>query len=126
LIQILIMKVFGIISLIFISLTAIGQNVSGVKSASFDVTYTSLKLFPNPVVSNAVLEFKLTESAQVQVALLNILGAQVRNLVNEPRTPGNQSVQFSANQLERGTYFIRLVINGEIIKTIRIAVSPLL
>ncbi|MEP7320519.1 MAG: T9SS type A sorting domain-containing protein [Saprospiraceae bacterium] len=108
------------------SLTATAQNVANTKSASFDVTYTSLKLYPNPVVSNAVLEFKLAENAQVQVTLLNILGAQVKNLVNEPRTPGNQSVQFSANQLERGTYFIRLVINGEIIKTIRIAVSPIL
>jgi len=66
----------------------------------------------------------LLEPSRVQVTLLNILGAQVRNLVNETRNQGRQSIQFSADQLERGTYFIRLSINGDIIKTIRVAVSP--
>lgn len=90
----------------------------------FEVTYQSLKLYPNPVVTNATLEFKLLRTSNVQVNLLNILGAQVRSLVNENRNQGKQVFQFSTDQLERGTYFIRLKIDNEIIKTIRVAVSP--
>ena len=121
------MKVFGITLLVLFSFSLHGQiKLASENSSSFEVTYQSLKLYPNPVVSNGVLEFKLAENAQVQVSLLNILGAQVKNLINEPRAPGNQSIQFSANQLERGTYFIRLIVNGEIVKTIRVAISPLL
>ena len=121
------MKVFGITIFVLISFSLRGQvRLASENSSPFEVTYQSLKLYPNPVVSSAVLEFRLAENAQVQVSLLNILGAQIRNLVNESRSPGKQSIQFSANQLERGTYFIRLVVNGEIVKTIRVAISPLL
>lgn len=119
------MKLSGVIFLFFFIANASGQSfLLSEKASAFEITYQSLKLYPNPVISNAVLEFKLTQNAQVQVTLLNILGSQVKNLINENRPSGKQSIEFAANQLERGTYFIRLVINGEIIKTIRIAVSP--
>ena len=116
------MRIVVALFFLFSGLTAFAQQPSSGNNneTPFDVTYQSLKVYPNPVVSNAVLEFKLLEPSRVQVTLLNILGAQVRNLVNE----GRQSIQFSADQLERGTYFIRLSINGDIIKTIRVAVSP--
>ena len=120
------MRIVVALFFLFSGLTAFAQQPSSGNNneTPFDVTYQSLKVYPNPVVSNAVLEFKLLEPSRVQVTLLNILGAQVRNLVNETRNQGRQSIQFSADQLERGTYFIRLSINGDIIKTIRVAVSP--
>ena len=119
------MKIFVVLFFSILAWSSNGQsNFANEKVTPFEVTYQSLKLYPNPVVSNAILEFKLVDKAQVKVTLFNILGGQVRNLINEDRTPGRQSVQFSANQLDRGTYFIKLIINGEIIKTIRVAVSP--
>jgi hypothetical protein len=119
------MKLSGVLFFFFFVAHVSGQSfLVSEKATAFEVTYQSLKLYPNPVISNAILEFKLAENAQVQVTLLNILGSQVKNLINEYRPSGKQSIQFAANQLERGTYFVRLVINGEIIKTIRVAVSP--
>lgn len=123
------MKLFTSILFLFTFYLGQSQQVASTlltdKESSFEVTYQSLKLYPNPVLTNAILEFKLAQNSMVQVTLLNILGAQVKNLINETRTSGKQSIQFSADQLERGTYFIRLVINNEIIKTIRVAVAPL-
>ncbi len=118
-----------IFTILFLSLGYFGSAQQALsttigKETPFEVTYQSLKLFPNPVVTNAVLEFKLPQSSKVHVALLNILGAQVKNLINETLPSGKQSIQFSADQLERGTYFIRLSINNEIIKTVRVAISP--
>jgi hypothetical protein len=100
------------------------QSINSNKLSSFQTTYQSLKLYPNPVITTARLEFKLAERAQIQVSLLNILGAQIKNYLNEMRAPGVQIVPFQADQLERGTYFVRISINGEIIKTIRVAVAP--
>lgn len=90
---------------------------------SFEVIYTSLKVYPNPVASLATLEFKLAQPAQVRVSLLNILGAEVREILRESLPQGNQNIRFSADQLEKGTYFLRLTVNGDIVKTIRVAVS---
>ena len=119
------MKIFVVLFFSILAWSSFGQSTfANEKVTPFEVTYQSLKLYPNPVVSYAILEFKLVDKAQVKVTLFNILGGQVRNLINEDRTSGRQSVQFSANQLDRGTYFIKLIINGEIIKTIRVAVSP--
>ncbi len=101
------------------------QNANTIDHASaFEVTYESTKVYPNPVVSNAVFEFKLPNTSRVQVSMLNILGAQIKNFVNETRAAGKQTIPFSADQFQRGTYFIRLTINGEIVKTVRVAVSP--
>lgn len=113
-------------TLIFLLLYGLSRaQVKEVKSASspFEVTYTSLKVYPNPVVSQATLEFKLSHDSQVRVSLLNILGAEVKELVRQNMTSGKQNIQFNADQLEKGTYFLRLTVNGDIIKTIRLAVS---
>lgn len=119
------MKLFITSLFLIVAFTTMNaQSLQNIKNENFEVTYQSLKLYPNPVVTNAILEFQLNKSSNVQVTLLNILGAQVRNLINEARGQGRQSVQFSADQLVRGTYFVRLSIDGEIIKTIRVAVSP--
>lgn len=92
-------------------------------NTSFDVVYTSLKVYPNPVASQATLEFKLAQPALVRVSLLNILGAEVRVIVRESLPQGDQNIRFNADQLEKGTYFLRLTVNGDIVKTIRVAVS---
>ncbi|MEP7267954.1 MAG: T9SS type A sorting domain-containing protein [Saprospiraceae bacterium] len=120
------MRIIFTTFLLFIGLLGYSQqNIPGAdKSSAFAVTYESLRLFPNPVISNAVLEFKLSEPSRVQVTLHNILGAQIKSLITENLNPGKQSVQFSADQLLRGTYFLRLSINGEIIKTVRVAIAP--
>ena len=113
-------------TLIFLLLYGLSRaQVIEVKSTSspFEVTYTSLKVYPNPVVSQATLEFKLIRDSQVRVSLLNILGAEVKELVRQTMTSGNQNIQFNADQLEKGTYFLRLTVNGDIVKTIRLAIS---
>lgn len=92
-------------------------------NSPFEVTYTTLKVYPNPVVSQGTLEFKLIKNSQVRISLLNILGAEVRELTRQSMTAGNQNIQFNAEQLEKGTYFLRLTVDGEIVKTIRLAVS---
>jgi len=120
------MKIAFIVLVSFLATAGYAQQNATTRdnSSAFEVTYESTKVYPNPVVSSAIFEFKLPNTSRVQVSMLNILGAQIKNFINETRTAGKQTVQFSADQLQRGTYFIRLTINGEIIKTIRVAVSP--
>ena len=44
--------------------------------------------------------------------VFDILGRQIRELVNEVKTPGNYSVDFNAAELSSGVYFYKLEANG--------------
>lgn len=120
------MKIVCILLVSFLATAGFAQqNTKSIdKASSFEVTYESTKVYPNPVVNNSIFEFKLLNTSRVQVSMLNILGAQIKNFINETRSAGRQTIPISADQLQRGTYFIRLTIDGEIVKTIRVAVAP--
>jgi hypothetical protein len=42
------------------------------------------------------------------IKIYNVLGQEVKTLVNQMKTPGNYEVQFNANNLASGTYIYRL------------------
>ena len=64
--------------------------------------------FPNPVTSSAVLRFSLPESGVVRLVVYDVLGREMRVLVDERRGAGEHEVLFSALDLPSGTYFYRL------------------
>lgn len=120
------MRFFYTLFLLVIFSAAQAQQNSATtdKASAFEVSYESAKVFPNPVTTTATFEFKIPSTSKVQVSLLNIIGAHIKSYINEVRAAGKQSVQFSVDELQRGTYFMRLSINGEVIKTVKVAVAP--
>lgn len=114
---------YTLILLLLYSISWSQVSEAKVISSPFEVTYATLKVYPNPVVSQGTLEFKLIKDSQVRVSLMNILGAEVKELARQSMPAGKQNIQFNADQLEKGTYFLRLTVNGDIVKTIRLAVS---
>jgi hypothetical protein len=70
--------------------------------------------YPNPFNPSTTVSFRLLEPSSVTVAVYNILGQQVANILqNEEMDEGYQTVEFVPNGLATGVYFCRIDVRGE-------------
>lgn len=64
--------------------------------------------YPNPFNGSTVIEYEVPRAAFVTLAVFNLLGQQVRTLVNETVYPGLHRTTFEADGLPSGVYYYRL------------------
>lgn len=64
--------------------------------------------YPNPFNSTTRIDFTLAETAPTRLAVYDLTGRLVSNLVQEKLEPGKYSVNFSPETLASGIYFYRL------------------
>jgi hypothetical protein len=71
--------------------------------------------FPNPVKNTLIVNYRLEEKSEVQLSIYNMEGKLVRNVLNDTHQPGNYTENVNLRDLSSGTYFARLMVNGELI-----------
>jgi len=73
-----------------------------------------VQIFPNPYQGQVNIQLQLTEVAEVQVEILDIVGKKVLELENRNLSKGSHQYQFSAKArgLNTGIYLVRTTING--------------
>lgn len=64
--------------------------------------------YPNPFNGTSEVRFRVGESAEVRLQVLDLLGREVGVLVDERKIPGEYTVRFDAGRLASGTYLLRL------------------
>jgi len=64
--------------------------------------------YPNPFNPSTRIRFSIPMQSKVVLRLYNILGAELRVLVNEEKEAGIYEVEFNAKDLPSGIYFYRL------------------
>ena len=64
--------------------------------------------YPNPFNPTTVIEYNLPANALVSIKVFDILGREVKTLVNEYQAAGSRSVVFDAANLPSGVYFYTL------------------
>jgi len=64
--------------------------------------------YPNPFNPSTTLKFSIPISSFVTLKIYDETGREIVTLVNEHKSPGNYSVQWSASQFASGIYFARL------------------
>ena len=73
-----------------------------------------LPAYPNPFNDSTTLTFALERAQQVSLAIYDALGREVARPVSGLWPAGEHRVVWEADQLPAGTYFSRLMIDGQI------------
>ena len=68
--------------------------------------------YPNPFNPSTTIPFELKTNGLVKISVINLLGQEVAEIVNEFYNSGSYKVTFNARNLSTGIYFYRLQING--------------
>ncbi|MGB3018870.1 MAG: T9SS type A sorting domain-containing protein, partial [Ignavibacteria bacterium] len=67
--------------------------------------------YPNPFNPVTTINYDLPSDGIVTLKVYDILGRELKTLVNEMKTAGYYKVQFNAADLASGAYFYRLVVS---------------
>jgi hypothetical protein len=71
--------------------------------------------YPNPFNPSTTISFTLPGPAVVRLNVFNILGQEVRTLLNlVTLEEGEQSIKFDASSLPSGVYFYRIVVQTQL------------
>ena len=79
----------------------------------------AINLFPNPVNGNAaVLNYSLTQNADVTIDIFNVLGSKVKSILVAKQTIGKHETELDFTGFNNGIYFVRLN-NGGTAQTVK-------
>ncbi len=90
------------------SLSKKGNVRSGKANAQLPSKYELSQNYPNPFNPSTTINFTIPKSQNVELAVYNILGEKVAELVNSNMDAGNHSVVFNANNFSSGIYIYRI------------------
>ncbi len=69
--------------------------------------------YPNPFNFKTTIEFSIYKQAQVSLKIYDIKGHTIATLINSNKKPGTYKVEFIANELASGVYFVELTVDGQ-------------
>lgn len=70
----------------------------------------SLSVFPNPFNPSTTIEYQLKEAGTVRLSLFDILGHEVRTIIDGTEHAGHKSIHLDAGTLPSGVYYARLMV----------------
>lgn len=86
------------------------SNITGVKNKKSitPLTFALSQNFPNPFNPSTTIEYQIPKQSHVILKVFDILGNQIKELVNKDETAGKYTVIFNASKLSSGVYFYRI------------------
>jgi Secretion system C-terminal sorting domain len=74
----------------------------------------SPEIFPNPTTGACQLQYEVVERSLVQVAIYDILGKEVRDVMNDYSSDGQQSISLGTETLPSGSYVCRVRVGDRV------------
>jgi Secretion system C-terminal sorting domain/Sortilin, neurotensin receptor 3, len=71
-------------------------------------SYSLEQNYPNPFNPVTNIKYSIVNSGFVKLAVYDMLGRELKSIVNENQRPGTYTAQFDASKLTSGVYFYRL------------------
>ncbi|MEO6731544.1 MAG: DUF4331 family protein [Ferruginibacter sp.] len=75
---------------------------------------------PNPVVGRSSMRYHLDASAQINIALFDSDGRQLKVLVDKTLKPGTYTQEWNGEDLKNGIYFIKVAKDGMLKQTLKV------
>ncbi len=97
----------------FDDIQLVGEEITVILDVEETPGISSLKVYPNPVVSQAVIEYSTTKSEAITIFIYNQKGQLVRQLYHRPTQAGTHEVFWqgddeSGRLASNGLYLVRV------------------
>lgn len=89
-------------------LNIIYNAVLAVNNQQIPVKFELAQNYPNPFNPVTRIKYSVPKQSFVMIKIYDVLGREVKTLVNDIRTAGNYEVDFNASYLASGVYFYRM------------------
>jgi hypothetical protein len=98
---------------LYIDSTCVNDNMVGISHNGTGVPkiYSLSQNYPNPFNPSTQISFGLPKSGNVKLVVYDILGREVKTLVNDFRNAGTYNISFDASSLASGIYFYSIKAN---------------
>ncbi|MGB5873914.1 MAG: T9SS type A sorting domain-containing protein [Bacteroidota bacterium] len=83
-------------------------SVEITREPEMPAVYALAQNYPNPFNPTTVIQYSVPAAGLVSLKVFNVLGQEVRSLVNHQQAPGTYRVSFDARGLASGLYFYRI------------------
>ncbi|MBK8552561.1 MAG: T9SS type A sorting domain-containing protein [Ignavibacteria bacterium] len=87
---------------------AIDNPTSVIQNNSAPGNFSLSQNYPNPFNPVTKLEFRISDYGFVSLKVYDVLGNEVRTLVNEKKSAGSYTITFDGSNLSSGIYFYKL------------------
>jgi len=67
--------------------------------------YSLSQNYPNPFNPITAINYSVPKTSHVSLIVYDVIGREIKTLVNEENLPGNYTVQFNGANLASGVYF---------------------
>ncbi len=67
--------------------------------------------YPNPFNPSTTISYSIKEKGMVELKIFNVLGEELKTLVDEYKFPGQYKITFNASEFNSGVYFYSLKVN---------------
>jgi hypothetical protein len=81
-------------------------------SSAVITSYSLEQNYPNPFNPSTSFSYSIPESGFVSLKIFDLLGREIKSLVNEVKNAGSYSITFDADGLPSGTYIYQLKANS--------------
>ncbi len=85
------------------------QVASGFQNGTPNV-YRLDQNYPNPFNPSTTIRYEIARDAHVRLAVYDVLGSEVRELVSNNEQEGTYDIRFDGSQLAGGVYYYRLIV----------------